>query len=755
VGLGSAVGHRRGLAVLFSLAFPAVLAAQGGPWTEFLSTWRRSNQAPATLLVPKDRLTPAYSRSDEALLLLTASGDLAVQPVEGPVLVSLREARGWKDGPHWILLGRDGSIADEGTDLPKGEYLQSRLSAMGVTLTWEALEQFLRLHPDNGSALQRRLNISTSLARRRFQNLRDQGKVETPKLSTESWFTAIDPAKNLDPILQGEWCREVEDTLNRLNRLPDSWRLGDPSLFQFWLVLYGGTLPVGFRRELAELSESILGAWRCSPHSGQDWLQTWQEDGMGLGQIWMSCDAASRPSGAFPELPQLTPSPGRFWPHNNLLMVLPWLGSDGANAKAILSFLDRLPLEVEGSHLWNDTWSEWLQFRSSVLFRRAATLASLGQWEEAASALQECRLWGGKHWAEAASSLSDRISKSASPGPTGKGDALAKALPPEAFMEVLRLPAVEEPTPPPQPSPLRFLVWGQPAWLTRWEALRSTPALAPWSAGELKRESPSDADTANLIRAGFPAAGWAVFQGDATIVARGEGAPDAALMAMQLRGVAPSHLHLLDEFIARLPEHLDARKDRLALVRARMPQPALESRLLEDAARTFHPLDFGPDAPWISDLGGWRTQALKVVPELESLMRRWPDNAGLWRAWIAWSAFLPKPPSALGHAMGLPVYGPPEAWTSLLPEQVHRAVARECRNQGKLGPMADWFGVAWSGLVARVRPTDSPSQIGEREKAIYEGYREALTAFGRTADRLELDHAWATLQPKQKAEPRP
>jgi hypothetical protein len=739
---------------VYSLAFPAVLAAQGGPWAEFLATWRRSNQAPATLLVPKDRLTTVYPRSDEALLLLTVTGDLAIQSVEGPTLVDLREARGWRDGPHWILLGRDGSIADEGTDLPKGEYLQSRLQAMGITLTWEALEQFLRLHPDNGSALQRRLNISTSLARRRFLNLRDQGKVDTPKFSTESWVPGFQPATSREQILPDDWCREVEDTLQRLNRLPDPWRLGDRSFFQFWLDLYGGTLPVGFRRELAKLSESIQEAWRCNPRSGQDWLQTWQEDGMGLGQIWMSCDAASRPSGAFSELPQLTPSPGRFWPHNNLLMVLPWPRPDGSNAKEILSLLDGLPTEVEGSHLWNDTWSEWLQVRHSVAFRQVTAWASLGRWQEAALALHENRRNAGKQWMEEAAYLSDRITKSASPGPTGKGEAPAKAMPPEAFLEVLRLPAVEEPTPPPMPAPLRFLVWGQPEWLTRWEALRSTPALAPWGAGELKRESPSDADTSKLTQAGFPAAGWAVFQGAATLVARGEGAPDAALLAMQLRSVAPSHLHLLDDFIARHPEHLDARRDRLALVRARMPQPALESRLLEDAARTFHPLDFGPDAPWISDPGGWRTQALKVVPELESVQQRWPDNAGLWRAWIAWSAFLPKPPSVVAHATGLPVFGSRQASISGLPAQVHRAVATECRNGRRFGLMVDWFEGAWPYMVSRIRSTDPP-QVAEREKAIYEGYREALTALGRTADRSELDRAWASVQPKQKAEPRP
>jgi hypothetical protein len=221
---------------------------------------------------------------------------------------------------------------------------------------------------------------------------------------------------------------------------------------------------------------------------------------------------------------------------------------------------------------------------------------------------------------------------------------------------------------------------------------------------------------------------------------------------MQLRSVAPSRIHVLDDFVAKHPEHLGARRDRLALVRARMPQPALESRLIEDAAKTFLPLDFGPDAPWITDLEGWRAQARKVVPELESVLQRWPDNRGLWRAWIAWSAFLPKPPSVLAFAAGLPVFEAHGTWTSQLPAEVHRAVAKECREARKLGSMADWFEGAWSSLVSQPLAMSLPSDM-EREKAIYEGYRETLTLLGRRGDLAELDRAWASRQAKAKAGP--
>jgi hypothetical protein len=135
------------------------------------------------------------------------------------------------------------------------------------------------------------------------------------------------------------------------------------------------------------------------------------------------------------------------------------------------------------------------------------------------------------------------------------------------------------------------------------------------------------------------------------------------------------------------------------------------------------------------------------------VLQRWPGNAGLWRAWIAWSAFLSKPPSVLAFAAGLPVFGPREVWISQLPAEVHRAVAKECRNGRRFGLMTDWFEGAWASLVSRVRASDPP-QVTEGERAIYEGYRETLTLLGRTADRAELERAWASLQPQTKSEPR-
>jgi len=67
--------------------------------------------------------------------------------------------------------------------------------------------------------------------------------------------------------------------------------------------------------------------------------------------------------------------------------------------------------------------------------------------------------------------------------------------------------------------------------------------------------------------------------------------------------------------------------------------------------------------------------------------------------------------------------------------------------------MAEWFEGAWSSLVSLPQVSGPPAVL-EREKAIYEGYREALTLLGRTADRAELDRAWVSRQTKAKEGPR-
>lgn len=730
------------------------IPAQADGWVSFQETWRLARHGPTTLLVPKAQLKPDYVRSDDDLVRLVVGGDTSVRPVEGQELAVLQAERGWKEGPHWIVLDRDGTVLDEGTNLPTGEQLRSLLLARGFQPTWEALEQFIRLHPDNGAALQRKLSMAYGLTRNRFRRLVDQGKAQNLRFTTESRWPFMIPARVLVRGQSDVLVPELVDTLDQLSRLPDPWRLGNSPLITVWINAYGNLGSTNLKESLARFGDTILEAWRKNPHSGRIGESLFAEDGemmAGLGPLWLSCEMAAHDDIGLPDLPQLAPSPGRHWPPWSVLTVTHSFRSGRDSWKDTLTFLDRLPPDPPDHLLWEDSWSESMRFRAEVFFWRAIANAEFERWPEAISALLEYRRHIGKYWVEAGRYLKELYSKPSKVAENTRAQGSVDPVPPESFFQVLRLPPFEDP-PRPVRNHLRFLTWGHPEWVSLWPSTRATAPLAPWGPGELKEESPTQADLVKLRLAGLPEQGWAVFLGDSELVARGEAAPDPKRLASLLQGVASSRIHILDGFLATHPDHLDARRDRYTLVRARMPQPALEARLLEDATQATLPLDFGPEAPWLSDREGWQLAAVKVVPELAQALHRWPNNGLLWRSWIAWSAFLPTPSSVRNFAASLPLFGSRQSWLADLPAQVHRAVSKECRMKHRFDQALEWFEEAWADLESRhLAAEEKPNLKGEREKAIYEGYREALIGLGRNPERVELDRKWSIYR-KQASE---
>ena len=374
---------------------------------------------------------------------------------------------------------------------------------------------------------------------------------------------------------------------------------------------------------------------------------------------------------------------------------------------------------------------------------RVVALVELNRWPEAIGGLQEGRRLAGPGWREYAASLKSLYGPGKPAAQDSKPSPSKLPPAPAEFLEVLELPPLEPPAPPTAAKPLRFLVWGKPTWAEGWAALRNSPEIAPWGPEELRLEAPTETDTKRLQQAQLHGAGWSVFQGETDIVATGLDAPDPAHLALPMRAVAPARIQVLDAFLAKHPDQLDARRDRYNLARARMPLPALEERLLEDAVAAVIPVDFGPEAPWLSKPESWRFQARKVVPELATALHRWPASRSLWQAWIAWSAFLPGPPSVVALAEGLPIFGSRSSWKAWLPAVVHRAVATEFRKSRRFEPMADWFREPWRDLVAR--PRENPSELPaatEDERAIHEGYLEALKALKQTAEATEAEQRW-------------
>jgi hypothetical protein len=694
-----------------------------------------------SLLASKGLLTADYRAADDQLVRLSATYDLALEDLEGPHLNQVRATRGWDQGPHWILLDREGKVLDEGRVLPSGLALRDHLAATGGTPTWEALDRFLEQHPDHGEALQQRLFFACRVAALRRRALRERGLAEGIQVSEDSRWPIFIPAKAKDPAAAAGLAREVGESLRMLNRLPDAWR-GDWMWISFWLNTQGALDPDSFRSELERFQEGLFEAWRKNPHTGSAFPFSDGAGSLSLAEIWMACESLRDGRSSYSEAFGLTPTPGRIWPSTDLLNTTSRGTLERNQARELLARLDGL--ETEPSEGTN--WGEWAAFRLATCFWRTVALAQLERWPEAASAVQELRRWAGTSWGNPARTLKHYF------GPPTGGRSAEPARPggaPQSFLDLLALPPLQPP-PAPVPKPLRFLTWGRPAWAEGWKALRQAPPLGDWGTDEWRDEVPAEADKAYLKRLGLPASGWAVFRGTAELLVRGDGPPDPRALALQLAAVAPSRLQVLDAFLRQHPDHLDARRERFALLRPRMPQPEFEGRLMEDAALAGVPLDFGPEAPWIRDVDGWRSRGRRALPEVEAALHRWPGNAALWRQWVDWSAFLSPRPSALALAEDLAIFGNRSEWKAGLPLAAHKAIAAEFLRGRRYEDMADWFLEAWKGVLARTlhSRTNPPPEARPQDRVIYESLGAALKPLGRMADLRGIEQAWARVRKK-------
>ncbi|MBK7293849.1 MAG: hypothetical protein IPI84_08760 [Holophagaceae bacterium] len=731
---------RKILAVLVCLATQPAIRAQSEAWNAYLESWKRTPRGALNLLLSSAAPLGSHRASDEVFLQLVSARDVALEVLEGGELERVTSARGWDRGSRWILLDARGRTLLEGSALPTGEALRSQLLTLGRTPTWEALEQFLRSHPDSGDALQRRLGIAYRMSVARFRSLRTAGKGEGFTAATDSRFPIFKPATVMDPQAARGISREVLDTLHRLNQLPDAWRV-ERGMFSFWLNSMGSLDPLALHDELLTFRDVLLPVWQANPHTGGGQSAAGNYGLGGLAGLWLSCRFQGADAFDLSEVTYLRPSPGRPWPSPDLVNQISIEAIERHRTGELLAFLDRIALEDQSGTPQGDHWREWVDLRRVVWAWRAVALAERDRWTDFAMALRECWKWSGPEWSAMASGFKEIYRKKARPGQVQKAES-AQDVVIAGALEILDQPPMDLPKAPGRPEPLRHLVWGHPSWMTRWPLLRAT-VLAPWGPDELLEQKPTEADETWLAKAGLRIPRWAVFQGNSVVVSHGEEAPDPVRLVLELQAVAPSRLQILDAFIRRNPEHLDARRDRFGLLRSRMPSPTLEGRLREDGAKTQMALDFGPEAEWISDLAGWQDLARRVVPDLEAALRRWPSDRTLWQAWVSWSAFLPNPPSVVGFADSLPIFGPRSNWKLGLPAVALRAAVADFRKGRRFDAMADWFQDAWSEIVTGVPDqTGSTPVASEAEEAIVQGYREALKHLGREAELLEADRRW-------------
>ncbi len=712
---------------LIFLAFSTVQAL-AGPWDDFLQARGRATRGEPrwTLCVRPNLVATRDLVKDEAYQRLAVGGGWGLEVLNPAQAQDLKGAL----GADWALLGPAGDVAGKGRGVPTGERLLAALHARGARARWEEREAFLHEHPGQGDALLEDLALAMNLLRARLAALDAQGRIQVPL-----WHPVPGPAPADDRIalagsgadaLAGELYREAEDAFRRLTRAP-GWHLEASAI-----VARLGSIQLGqssgWRDLFAQVAEDLEPRVAADPRNG------------GLLRLWMTCLEGA---GRLPETlsGRFTAPPGSVWPRAEDLTSLLEPFRRRRDFTAVARLLEDLTPAGPPEPLAPKGWEAYCDLRSALLANQAVNSASQGAWDQARAAMDEASAWGGSHAVRTAFLARGHLDTTADPG------AWRRLL--FARDEVRH----RRPPMPEQPPPLRLALLGLPPWLLRWTALREAPELAAWSPSELRWEIPGPRAHAEArARHGWDARPrWALLRGE-ELLASGDALPAPQALAAELAAHGTPLLERLRRLLSAEPGHEGARRARFRLLLARMPERGLEPELAGDAAEALLELPFGPDAPWKPDPDLWGAAAQAVLPRLEERLRTWPRDAGLWKAWIAWSRFHPGRPSLLALAEDLPHWSPGADWRAALPYPVLRRVAAELRRQGAFPQMRAWFQAAWDRLDQRpardLRPWERRwilERRAEEDTAVYQPLREALRALGLHAEQVDLERTFAAM----------
>ena len=711
--------------------------AVAGPWDDFVR--RRSNPDPRagrwTLAVRPGDLPILDAYKDATFQKLLTSGDCSLESLPAATAQDLWAQKGWGPEAHWLLLSPRGEEAASGAGRPRGEEVLDGIHGAGGKPRFEAREQFLREHPEQGEARLEALSQAFQVLRVHLLALDREGKVRIPAwhASPSARPTFTTPRISLGPGSQGEDQADelyagVADAFEHLISLP-GWERQAGAVAAH-LAVYDVGQSARMRRLCRQAAGSLEQALREDPYDldlANFWMETLDAAGQAMGNLAGQC----------------TPVPGDPWPDPGMLNRLlepsfrhrDW---DGA-LKLVADLTPQGPPEPMSAQ----GWEAYCRLQSALMAQRGIALAGLGAWDLAGAALAEARHWGGSQGVREA--LVSRGSLFTGPG----GD-------PGAWRMLITQALGRDGEPPAAPAaqpPLRLVVGGMPRWLVAWTALRGAPELAPWSPAELNWEV-ADREAFDKLRARHgwgPGPRWALYRGE-QLRASGSHCPEAGALAAILEGEGPTLLQRLQGLLATQPEHLAARRERFELIMRRMPDRRLEPLLAQDAAKALVALEFDPKAAWKPDPGLWGDAAVEALPALEQAIRTWPNRTYLWRAWLSWARFHPAQPSVLALAQSTAFWSPRGEWRSWLPYEVQRAVASEFKRQGQFSAMRDWFRTVWDSLdhrPLRALYRGEQSWVAERrreeETAVFQPLRDALAALACTEEQAELERVFGEM----------
>ena len=698
-------------------------------WPAYLQEWKdsKATRRPWTLRVRQGDQKETWWRRDDALALLVADKELNIESLEKEKAATLWQLKDWGTSPHWLLIGRTGEKLFEGEGTPKGEEILAAIHAGGEKTSWEQRETFLRNNPENGEALEARLSTSLLLAGYRYRVLIASNQATPFRLGSPGKIllgsNEASPAADLV-------FSETSETLERLLALPDGWRLSASTVFLFGLALRSFDAGASPRLSglLHRMRAAALDQWSRNPQRS---ATLDPQTLYGASALWASCEWILG-KGTISTLPRLTVSPGRIYPQSDLLL---FVANEIRDPETLLEFLASVPTDPPEGTVSPAQWQTFMERQACLTGLYTLAYAQLARWDQAQIALQECRRWAGNRWKglTLVDSFEKEFEKGAARQQTpASGKEEIPQGPPKEFMSILRgnpEPDLKQPRP---PQEIRMVLWGKPNWSMDWRKLGASGPIGAWNSDELTWRPANKDDEAVMSNLGWSQPRWAAFQGPSSILASGSTLPDPRFLALQLAAGGQPRLLRLNTFIRQNPEHEGARQDRFDLVRKRMPNPALEPLLAEDASRAWIRLDFNREAQWLSDPAPFEAQAIKLMPEVEAAIRRWPSSRQLWSLWLSWLPFGGSPLSPHAFALSVAVPRPQNEWLADLPKELHVAVAEELRRKARFSQMRAWFQVAWDGAMQRV---DDP---GGCREVIYGALAEAMLALHQKGPLQEL-----------------
>lgn len=644
---------------------------------------------------------------------------------------------GWAPGPHWLLLSPEGVPLLSGTDLPDAAKVLDAMRGTGWQPRSERRDRFLRDHPNQGDAWAEELyDVARSASHRAVV----EHRLRAPDPTKDTGLEVDDLDKRPTPPVQdqAEW-GPVAEALRGVMRV-DGWQ-DQPNHFLMLIALQVGGAKASaiLKGPLGRFQQGMADALRAHPSDSRLW------------EAWGTTDYLVGGSDPGSVLEDLTAPPHSPWPPIAAASYLDYSYSQrkdwiGLEALANRAYVQALSPEVR------DFQGARFPFAVAVSWglARLHALAEQGREAEALAFIQELRAQVGSRWPEWSSqSLAPSLAYY-----LGKEGAIVQAI--QASSKEKAPPDPAKPAPRP---PLHLALSGHPAWERDWMGYAARSAFDGWGRDELDW-SPLKAPEEQALRArmGWGAEPrWVLARGE-EVLASGTTLPTPSFLADRLRAEGAPYLEQLDAFIRVHPDHLEARESRMKALRARMPQERLEATLLEDARTTrqaFHP-GTGVKADWTPRKELWAPAAARELRDLEDRIRRWPERASLWEAWMDWAQVSAAPPSPARLMAGLAIWKTRlDAGAGPLPSEVLRIVSKHLREEGRWADLADWCQACWEGGVREWLSHTQPSAAqdkGRNASEIYATvvvipYRIALEKLDRVAQLRAFDEDLRDINP--------